>query len=96
MSRQRMRQDQQFWHIVKDLRWKLEDGNHGNRPPDEPEFGYGGGRGGHVSPWASHAIAFLLGGIAFGAALVSPALALATVLTGLIGCALFRQRHARR
>ena len=70
MSRPRMRQDQQFWHIVKDLRWKLDD-NNGGLPPAEPEFGYGPGRR-RVSMLATHLAAFLLGGIAFALLLVAP------------------------
>jgi hypothetical protein len=65
MSRQRMRQDQQFWHIVQDLRWKLDDNNHGKMTPLEPEFGYGPAR--FTLPlWGSHLVAFLLGAVALG------------------------------
>jgi hypothetical protein len=71
MSRPRMRQDQQFWHIVKDLRWKLDDNNRG-LPPAEPEFGYGGGRR-LLHVWASHLAALILGAITFGLLLVAPA-----------------------
>ncbi len=93
MSRQRMRQDQQFWHIVKDLRWKLEDGNHGTFPPGEPEFGYGGGRSAPM--WASHVAAFLLGGIAFGLTLVAPAFVPPIAAVGLVGFLLVRRRSRR-
>jgi hypothetical protein len=66
-----MRQDQQFWHIVKDLRWKLEDNDRG-LPPGEPEFGYGGGRR-LLHVWVSHVATFILGAITFGLLLVAPA-----------------------
>jgi hypothetical protein len=74
MSRQRMRQDQQFWHIVKDLRWKLEDNANGMFPSGEPEFGYGVRNRSGLPRWASHVVAFLLGGLTFALALVHPVL----------------------
>jgi hypothetical protein len=90
MSRQRpqrLRHDQQFWQIVKDLRWKLEDGTTGTAPPPEPEFGYGQRRRG-LPRWATHAAAFMLGAMVFAMLLWAPAVvpivgAGAAVTTGL-------------
>jgi len=67
----RTRQDQQFWHIVKDLHWKLDDGSGGPPPPGEQEFDHGGG-GGVWPTWATHMIAFLLGGLTWGSLLLAP------------------------
>lgn len=65
MSRPRMRHDEEFWHIVKHLRWRLEDGN-GGFPVAEPEFGYGRGPGRAWPMWSTHLAAFVLGAITFG------------------------------
>ncbi len=93
MSRQRMRQDQQFWHIVKDLRWKLDDHN-GGIPAGEPEFGYGGTRS--FPAWSTHLVAFLLGGIAFGLSLAAPATFVPMIaLGGVLGFVLLRARQRR-
>ena len=58
----RQHQDQAFWHIVQDLHWRLDDGSGGPPPPGESEFDHGGG-GGVWPVWATHVIAFLLGGL---------------------------------
>lgn len=93
MSRERVRQDQQFWHLVKDLRWKLDDADAGRLPPGEPEFGYGGGDGSSVPSWATHAVAFLAGGVVFGLSLVAPAILPLVAAGALLGAILrFRRR----
>jgi hypothetical protein len=90
-----MRQDQQFWHIVKDLRWKLDDRNNGGIPSGEPEFGYGGRRRIAVPLWATHIVSFLLGGIGFGLSLVAPALMPLAAVAGILGFVLLRTRLRR-
>ena len=66
-----MRQDEQFWQVVQHLRWKLDDGSTGGYPPQEPEFDHGGS-GGRWPRWATHIVAFLLGGVIWGALLLAP------------------------
>jgi hypothetical protein len=39
-------------------------------PIDEDEYSYGGG--GHVPSWATHVVAFLFGGLAWGTFLLAP------------------------
>jgi hypothetical protein len=65
MSRSSMRQDKEFWQIVKDMQWKLDDGRTGHMPVGEPEFGYGS-RVGRLPAWTTHAVAFLLGSTVVG------------------------------
>jgi hypothetical protein len=65
MSRASMRQDKEFWQIVKDMQWKLDDGRSGHLPTGEPEFDYGARRIA-LPAWATHAAAFLLGSTAVG------------------------------
>jgi hypothetical protein len=70
-SRTATKQDQ-FWQVVGDLEWKLDDGKGGGHPPDEPEFDHSGGGGGVWPRWATHVIAFLLGGLTWGSLLLAP------------------------
>jgi hypothetical protein len=79
----RTRQDQAFWHIVKDLHWRLDDGSGGPPPPSEPEFDHGGG-GGVWPKWATHVIAFLLGGLTWGSLLLAPPLLPVVALIGVV------------
>ena len=69
MSRSSMRQDKEFWQIVKDMQWKLDDGRTGQFPPGEPEFQHGSRRR-HAIPalpaWTTHTVAFLLGSTVVG------------------------------
>jgi hypothetical protein len=88
-----MRQDQQFWHIVKDLRWKLEDNNNG-LPPAEPEFGYGAGRR-TLPMWATHLAAFVLGALTFGLSLITPA-AMPLVALGIGATVVLSRRRLQR
>ena len=60
-----------FWQIVGDMQWKLDDGSRGPTPPEEPEFDHSGGGGG-VSRWATHVIAFLLGGVTCAILVMAP------------------------
>jgi hypothetical protein len=81
----RSRRDEQFWSVVKDLHWKLDDGS-GGSPPEGggPEFYRGGGGG--VSPrWATHVIAFLAGGLTWGSMLRLPIRVSAVVATVFVG-----------
>jgi hypothetical protein len=51
-----MKLDQQFWAIVQDLRWKLDDGTTGTYPGGEPEFYHGGpdvGRRLNIRAWST-------------------------------------------
>jgi hypothetical protein len=89
----RTRRDVQFWQIVQDLHWRLDDGSGGPPPPSKPEFDHGGG-GGVWPKWATHVIAFLLGGLTWGSLLVAPpllpVLALMTLLV-FVGIAVRRR-----
>lgn len=67
----RSREDQKFWSVVQDLHWRLDDGSGGSPPPAEDEFDHGGG-GGAWPTWATHLIAFLLGGLTWGTLLLAP------------------------
>lgn len=80
----RTRRDSAFFEIVKDLHWRLDDGSGGPPPPSEPEFDKGGG-GGAWPKWATHMIAFLLGGLTWGALLIAPPLLPLVVLIGIVG-----------
>ena len=64
----RAKQDQAFWSIVQDLRWRLDDRAAGTFSQHEPEFEYGAGAGVRpqlsIPSWATHAVVFALGGIA--------------------------------
>ena len=83
MQTTRTRQDQAFWHIVKDLHWRLDDGSGGPPPPEEPEFDHGGG-GGVWPKWATHMIAFLLGGLTWGSLLLAPPMLPVVALIGVV------------
>jgi hypothetical protein len=86
MTRLRTKRDKQFWDIVEDLHWRLDDGS-GDGPPSEPDRGTGGGGGGGKGAWprwASHLIAFLFGGITWGALLIAPPVAPVVALVGLV------------
>jgi hypothetical protein len=70
--------------VVENLQWRLDDGSGGSLPPSEPEFDHGGG--GSVWPrWATHVIAFLLGGMTWGSLLIAPPLVPVVALIGLVG-----------
>jgi len=90
-----MRQDEQFWQVVQNLRWKLDDGSTGGFPPHEPEFDHGGGGGGWPR-WATHVVAFLLGGIIWGVLLVAPPLMPLFALAAVIGLTAFATRRRWR
>lgn len=79
----RTKQDTAFWQIVKDLEWRLDDG--GDPPPPADLEGSGGGGGGSWPRWATHLIAFLLGGIVWGTLLYAPPAFPPVVLAGLVG-----------
>ena len=86
MGFSRTKKQDPFWDIVGEMEWKLDDGRGGTRPPDEPEFDHSGGGGRSVWPrWATHVIAFLLGGLTFGALLVAPPFVPVVALGALIG-----------
>ncbi|HYZ92042.1 MAG TPA: hypothetical protein VFA34_06555 [Actinomycetota bacterium] len=76
------KQDVQFWQIVKNLRWRLDDG--GSGPPVSGGGGSGGGGGGAWPRWATHLIAFLLGGVVWGTLLFAPPAFPPVVLAGLV------------
>ena len=78
----RDKQDTEFWSIVKDLRWHLDDGNGG--PPPAQDDGPGGGGGGSWPRWATHLIAFLLGGVVWGTLLFAPPAFPPVALAGLV------------
>ncbi len=84
MRKAKTRQDQAFWEIVDGLQWKLDDGGGGRPPPQEPEFDHGGGGGGAWPVWATHVIAFLLGGLTWGILLVAPPILPVVALVGLV------------
>jgi hypothetical protein len=79
-------QDEQFWNVVRDLKWKLDDGK-GGPPPDEPEFHHGRRRfrRPRILPvWVSHAVAFVFGGAIVAAGLSTPILVPVVALVGLV------------
>ncbi len=79
----RSRKQDTFWEIVGDLRFRLDDGRRGDIPPHEPEFDHGGETS--VTPvWATHVIAFVLGGLVWGALLVAPPALAVLALAGLV------------
>lgn len=71
MPSTRTRQDAAFWEITKDLTWRLDDSGGGHPPIEGDEF-YKGGGGGAWPKWATHLIAFLLGGLTWGTLLIAP------------------------
>ena len=86
MGRANTGQDQQFWDVVKDLKWKLDDGK-GGPPPDEPEFHHGRRRwrAPRILPfWVVQAVAFVFGGAIVGVALTQPVLVPVVALLGLV------------
>lgn len=91
----RTRGDTQFWEVVQGLHWRLDDGSGGPPPPAKPEFDHGG-NGGVWPKWATHVIAFLLGGMTWGSLLLAPpllpVLAL-TVLVAFVAVAVRRRWH---
>lgn len=91
----RTRRDTAFWEIVKDLHWRLDDGSGGSPPPGKPEFSKGGG-GGAWPRWATHVIAFLLGGLTWGALLVAPPMLPLVALLGLVAVVGFAARRRWR
>jgi hypothetical protein len=93
MARTRTRRDEAFWEVVQDLHWKLDDGSGGgSHPPPEDEFDHGGG--GSVWPkWATHLIAFLLGGLTWGVLLIAPPLLPVVVLIALVAFTTFAVRR---
>ena len=80
----RTRRDAAFWEVVQDMHWRLDDGSGGPPPPASPEFDKGGG-GSAWPAWATHLIAFLLGGLTWGTLLIAPPAAPVVALIGLIG-----------
>jgi hypothetical protein len=89
----RTRRDEAFWEVVSDLHWKLDDGSGGgSHPPPEDEFDHGGG-GGVWPKWATHLIAFLLGGLTWGTLLLAPPLLPVVVLIALVGFITFAVRR---
>lgn len=80
----RSQQDVRFWQVVRGLEWRLDDGSGGPPPPTDPGFDRGGG-GGAWPTWATHVIAFLLGGLTWGSLLLAPPLLPVLALAGLVG-----------
>lgn len=95
MALTRTRRDSAFFEIVKDLHWRLDDGNGGPPPPSKPEF-YRGGGGGAWPRWATHLIAFLLGGLTWGALLLSPPLLPVIALVAVVGLTALAARRRWR
>jgi hypothetical protein len=91
----RTRRDAAFWEIVEDLHWRLDDGSGGPPPPAKPKFDKGGG-GGAWPVWATHLIAFLLGGITWGTLVIAPPMAPIVALVGLLGFVAFAVRRRWR
>ena len=89
------RKQDTFWEIVGELKWRLDDGSGGGLPPLEPEFDHGGG-GGLWPAWATHLIAFLLGGLVWGAVLVAPPMVPLLALMVLVGFVAFAYRRRWR
>jgi len=75
------------------MEWKLDDGRGGGEPPEEAEFDHSGGGGGVWPIWATHVIAFMLGGLAWGALLLSPPLLPIVALATLIAFVAFAYRR---
>jgi hypothetical protein len=88
----RTRRDEAFWEVVQDLNWRLDDGSGGPPPPSQDEFDHGGG-GGVWPKWATHLIAFLLGGLTWGILLMAPPLLPVVVLIALVGFVALAVRH---
>lgn len=64
MSSSRAKQDQEFWSIVADLRWRLDEGHVGQIPQHEPEFMHGAGvrpQRLSIPSWVTHAAVLVLG-----------------------------------
>jgi len=76
--------DTRFWDIVGELHWVLDDGDGGSPPAHDRGYGDRPGRGAWPM-WATHLIAFLLGGVTWGALLLAPPIAPVLVLAGIIG-----------
>ena len=95
MALTRTRRDTEFFEIVKNLHWRLDDGSGGPPPPGKPEFSKGGG-GGAWPKWATHVIAFLLGGLTWGALLVAPPMLPLVALLGLVVLVGFAARRRWR
>ncbi len=99
MSRSRMSQDEAFWRMVKGLNWKLDDGRSGPPPPGDPEFSHGVRRTRALPPswttWASHAVAYLFGGVSHAVTLAEPALLPAVAMSGVGSIGLFAYLHRR-
>jgi len=95
VSLTRTRRDTAFWEIVKDMHWRLDDGSGGPPPPAKPEFHKGGG-GGAWPKWATHMIAFLLGGLVWGSLLLAPPMLPLLVLVGVVGLAATAARRRWR
>lgn len=93
MAFPRTKKQDTFWQIVGEMEWKLDDGRGGNPPPDEPEFDHSGGGGSVWPKWATHVIAFMLGGLTWGALLLAPPLLPAVALCGLIAFVAWAYRH---
>jgi hypothetical protein len=94
-TRTRTRRDAAFWQIVKDLHWRLDDGSAGPPPPAKPEF-YKGGGGSAWPRWATHVIAFLLGGLTWGSLLLAPPLLPLLALIGVVGLVALAARRRWR
>jgi len=88
----RSQQDQAFWEVVRDLHWRLDDGSRGGAPPSEDEFSHGGGRGAWPT-WATHVVAFLLGGLAWGALLFAPPLMPVAAIVAIVTFVTFAVRR---
>ena len=95
MAFTRTRRDTEFFEIVKNLHWRLDDGSGGPPPPSEPEF-YKGDGGGAWPKWATHMIAFLLGGVTWGVLLVAPPLLPLVALIGIVALAALAVRRRWR
>ncbi|MDQ4131300.1 MAG: hypothetical protein M3133_10010 [Actinomycetota bacterium] len=72
-----------FDELTKNLHWRLDDSGGGPPPPAQPDF-YKGGGGGAWPLWATHVMAFLAGGLTWGALLLAPLALPVVALAGLI------------
>lgn len=76
MSRARTKIDQQFWKIVGDLRFMIDDGSR-TLPKGDPEFSHTpAGASGRRRALITHAVAFLTGAFLTGIGLAAAALVL--------------------
>jgi hypothetical protein len=88
-----------FWEIVGDLKWRLDDGRRRSTFSHEPEFQHGSTR--HRAPiawpaWATHLVAFLAGGLVWGAVVVAHPIVPAVGLVAILGFVVLAYRRRWR